>query len=160
VNVCLDTDVSAGDGTVTAVLSAENMKITVETNIVAPVDAVWQAFNNSDDIVRWDACDDWYTAKALNDLRLGGVLSLRVEAKDGGVGFDFAATYTQIEPNRLIEFRMEDDRIVRVEFIETGTGVTVRQTFDAESTRPGEQERSEWQAVLDSFARHVAAIQK
>lgn len=135
------------------------MKITVETNVAALVEAVWRAFNNPDDIVQWDACDDWHTTKALNDLRLGGVLSLGIEAKDGGMGFDFAATYTQIEPNRLIEFRMDDGRIVRVEFIETGTGVTVRQTFDAESTRPEDQERSEWQAVLDSFARHVAAIQ-
>ena len=136
------------------------MKITVETNVAAPVDAVWRAFNKSDDIVRWDACADWHTTKALNDLKIGGVLSLRIEAKDGGMGFDFAAAYTKIEPNRLIEFRTEDDRIVRLEFIETGTGVTVRQTFDAEATRSRDQERSEWQAVLDRFARHVAAIHK
>ena len=131
------------------------MKITIETNVAVPIADVWRAFNNPDDIVQWDATDNWHTTRASNDLKVGGKLSLRIEAKNGGMGFDFAATYTQIELNRLIEFREDDDRMVRLEFIETNTGVTIRQTFDAESKHPEDQQRSEWQAVLDRFARHV-----
>jgi uncharacterized protein YndB with AHSA1/START domain len=93
-----------------------------------------------------------------NDLRVGGLLELRIDAKDGGTGFDFAATYTRLEPKGLIEWRTDDDRYVRVEFIEIGTGVIVRQTFDAEATPPVDEQRLVWQAVLDSFTRHVAAI--
>lgn len=131
------------------------MKITVETNVAAPIADVWRAFNEPDDIVQWDASDDWQVTRASNDLEVGGRLLLHIEATDGGIGSDFAATYTQIEPNRLIAFRMDDDRMVRVEFIEIDTGVTVFQTFDAESAHPEAQQRSEWQAVLDRFARHA-----
>jgi hypothetical protein len=45
--------------------------------------------------------------------------------------------------------------MVRLEFIETDTGVTLRQTFDADSKHPEDQQRSDWQAVLDRFARYV-----
>lgn len=131
------------------------MKITIETNVAAPIADAWRAFNNPDDIVQWDASDDWHTTWASNDLKVGSKLLLRIEANDGGMGFDFAATYTQIEPNRLIEFRVDDDRMVRLEFIETDIGVTIRQTFDAESKPAEDQQRSEWQAVLDRFARYV-----
>ncbi len=36
-----------------------------------------------------------------------------------------------------------------------GTGVVVRETFDAEETHSLEQQREGWQAILDRFARHV-----
>lgn len=131
------------------------MKITIETKVAAPIADVWRAFNNPDDIVQWDASDDWHTTWASNDLQVGGKLLLRIEANDGGMGFDFAATYTQIELNQLIEFREDDDRMVRLEFIEIDTGVTIRQTFDAELTHTEDHQRADWQAVLDRFARHV-----
>lgn len=139
------------------------MKITVETNVAAPIADVWRAFNDPDDILQWDASDDWYTALASNDLRVGGKLLLRIEARGGGgLGFDVAATYTQVVPSRLIECWMDDsrmvDRMVRVEFFETDTGVSVRQTFEAESTHPEGPQRSDWQAVLDRFARYVESI--
>ena len=135
------------------------MKITVETIVVAPIADVWRAFNEPEDILRWDANDDWYTTGASNDLRVGGKLSLRIESSEGDPGFDVEATYTQVDPNQLIECLMDDgrlaDRIVLVEFFETDTGVTVRQTFDAESTLPAAPQRSDWQAVLDRFGRYV-----
>lgn len=130
------------------------MKITIETNVAASIADTWRVFNHPDDIVQWDASDDWHTIWASNDLKVGGKLLLRIEANDGNAGFDFAATYTQIKLNRLIEFR-EDDRMVRLEFIETDTGVIIRQTFDAESRRSEDQQRSKWQTVLDRFARYV-----
>src|SRR4051794_14881683 len=106
-----------------------SMKITIETHVSAPIADAWRAFNHPDDIVQWDASDDWHTTWASNDLKVGGKLLLRIEANDGasGKGFDFAATYTQIDLNRLIEYREDDGRMVRLEFIETDTGVTIRQ---------------------------------
>lgn len=84
-------------------------------------------------------------------------MSSRMEAKDGSMGFDFAATYTVVEPPRLLAFKLDDDREVRVEFIERGGGVLVRETFDAESENDPEMQRQGWQAILDNFARHVQA---
>lgn len=133
------------------------MKITVEVAVKAPVDRVWTAWTSPQDIERWNAAsDDWHTTGASVDLRVGGLFRSRMEAKDGSVGFDFAGSFTKIEPNRLIEYRLGDQRTVSVEFMERGLEVIVRETFDAEPTHSIEQQRQGWQAILDSFARHVA----
>ena len=130
-------------------------KITVEAAVRAPIDAMWQAYTTPEDIIRWNAAsDDWHTTTATVDLREGGAFSSRMEAKDGSMGFDFAGTYTKIEKNRLIEYAF-GDRSGRVEFAPGA----VRVTFDAESQNPIEQQRQGWQAILDSFARHVEARQ-
>ena len=131
------------------------MKITVETNVRAPIERVWQAYTTPDDIVQWNAAsDDWHTTKSCVDLRTGGAFSSRMEAKDGSVGFDFAGTYTNIVPNRLIEYSF-GDRAARIEFTEKPEGVSVRVSFDAESTHSIEQQQAGWQAILNNFARHV-----
>jgi uncharacterized protein YndB with AHSA1/START domain len=131
------------------------MKITVEKLINAPIEEVWRAWTTPDDIVQWNAAsDDWHTTKASVDLRPGGAFSSRMEAKDGSMGFDFAGTYTKVVPQQLIESSF-GDRTMQVEFVAGPNGVTVRETFDSESTHSVEQQREGWQAILDNFARHV-----
>jgi uncharacterized protein YndB with AHSA1/START domain len=131
------------------------MKIAVETKVAAPLADVWRAYTTPDDIKQWNAAsDDWHTTAATVDLREGGAFSSRMEAKDGGMGFDFAGVYTKIEPQRLIEYAF-GDRSARVEFSEGAGGVNVRVSFDAEDTNSVEQQRAGWQAILDNFARHV-----
>ena len=132
------------------------MKITVETEVKADVDRVWSAWNNPEDIKRWNAAsDDWHTTGARVELREGGKFSARMEAKDGSEGFDFEGTYTRVVPRKLIEYRMDDGRQVAVEFSEQPGRVLVRETFDAETQNPPEMQRQGWQAILDNFARHV-----
>jgi uncharacterized protein YndB with AHSA1/START domain len=134
-----------------------DMKITVETIVHAAIEDVWRAWTTPDDIKQWNtASEDWHTTRASVDLRVGGSFSSRMEAKDGSMGFDFAGTYTQVVTNELIESSF-GDRALRVEFSEGAGGVTVRETFDAESTHSVEQQRQGWQAILSNFARHVEA---
>jgi uncharacterized protein YndB with AHSA1/START domain len=102
------------------------------------------------------ASDDWHTTKSEVDLREGGAFSSRMEAKDGSMGFDFAGTYTKVVEHELIASTL-GDRVLTVEFIPQNDGVTVRETFDAETTYPEDQQRQGWQAILDNFARHVEA---
>src|SRR5215813_8640434 len=110
------------------------MKITVETNVRAPIERVWQAYTTPEDIVQWNAAsDDWHTTKSSVDLRTGGAFSSRMEAKDGSVGFDFAGIYTNIIPKRLIEYSF-GDRAAKIEFTEKSDGVDIRVSFDAETT--------------------------
>jgi uncharacterized protein YndB with AHSA1/START domain len=131
------------------------MKITVETTIAAPVEQVWQAWNTPDDIKQWNAASDaWHTTKSAVDLRVGGAFSSRMEAKDGSMGFDFAGTYTKVVEPKLIESAF-GDRTLLVEFISGHEGVTVRETFDAETTLSIEQQRGGWQAILNNFKKHV-----
>lgn len=134
------------------------MRITVETTIAAPIEEVWRAWNTPEDIIQWNAAsDDWHTTSAEVDLRVGGTFSARMEAKDGSAGFDFGGTYTRIVPHRSIEYTMDDDRSVVVEFIQGASDVTVRETFDGETVHSAELQRQGWQAILDNFARHVRA---
>jgi uncharacterized protein YndB with AHSA1/START domain len=79
-----------------------------------------------------------------------------MEAKDGSFGFDFAGTYTKVVLHALIEYSF-GDRVAVVEFMPGATGVTVRVTFDAEAEHSEEQQRQGWQAILNNFAKHVAA---
>lgn len=131
------------------------MKITVETTIKAPMEKVWNAYVTPEDITHWNtASADWHTTKAAVDLRVGGVFSSRMEAKDGSFGFDFAGTYTKIVPHALIEYAF-GDRVGVVTFANAPNGVTVSVTFDAESQNAVEQQRQGWQAILDNFAKHV-----
>jgi uncharacterized protein YndB with AHSA1/START domain len=133
------------------------MKITVETFIKAPVTKVWSAYTTADAIKQWNAAsDDWHTPKATVDLRVGGVFTSRMEAKDGSSGFDFAGTYTKVVPNELLEFTF-GDRTASVAFVTGTDGVTVRVVFDAETENSIEQQRQGWQAILNNFKKHVEA---
>ena len=136
------------------------MKICVETLVDAPVAKVWSAYTTPEDIKQWNtASGDWHTTKSTVDLRVGGVFSSRMEAKDGSFGFDFAGTYTKIVPNKLLEYSF-GERAGVVEFVPSAKGVTVRVTFDAETTHSEEQQRQGWQAILNNFGKHVVAKDK
>ena len=131
------------------------MQITIEANVAAPVQTVWSAWTTPADIVQWNAAsDDWHTTTATVDLREGGAFSSRMEAKDGSVGFDFAGTYTKVVPHERIESEL-GNRALIVEFIDNGSSVTVRETFDADAAHPLEFQRAGWQAILDRFARYA-----
>ena len=133
------------------------VKITVETNVTAPIGEVWRAYTTPHDIKEWNAASEaWHTTTASVDLREGGKFSSRMEAKDGSMGFDFAGTYTKIIEPKLIEYSF-GDREALVEFTPVQTGVNVRVTFDSESTHSVEQQRQGWQSILNNFARHVQA---
>jgi uncharacterized protein YndB with AHSA1/START domain len=134
------------------------MKITVETVVNAAPAKVWDAWNNPDDIKRWNSAhESWHTTHSAVDLREGGTFVSRMEARDGSEGFDFGGTYTRVVPGQAIEYRMSDGREVSVEFVEQSGGVLVRETFDAENQFPPEFQRQGWQAILDNFGRYVEA---
>jgi uncharacterized protein YndB with AHSA1/START domain len=135
------------------------MKITVETKVAAPIDQVWSAWTTPEDIKQWNAAsDDWHTTASTVDLRVGGSFSSRMEAKDGSMGFDFGGTYTKVVEHELIECSF-GDRTMQVEFAAGQDGVSIRETFDAETTHSEEQQRQGWQAILNNFARYVEAKQ-
>lgn len=132
------------------------MRITIEVNVAAPIEDVWKAWTSPADIQQWNAAtEDWHYPSAEIDLSPGGKFSYRMEAKDGSMGFDLEGTFTKVVPYELIEFTLEDERLVAVEFAESDESVTVRESFDAESTISGEQQRQDWQAILNRFARHI-----
>lgn len=132
------------------------MKINIETIVDADIDSVWTAWNTPADIVQWNAAsDDWHTTNSAVDLVVGGKFSSRMEAKDGSMGFDFEGTYINIIHNQLIEFILEDERVVSIQFQEVANGTAVIETFDAEGENSAEQQRQGWQSILNNFKKYV-----
>jgi uncharacterized protein YndB with AHSA1/START domain len=130
--------------------------ITIETTVNAPMEKVWQLFNEPEHIVQWaTASDDWHTTKASNDVRVGGTFSYRMEAKDGSQGFDLTSIYDEVVPDTLLAYTMADGRKVRTVFTEGVDGVHIAQTFDPETENPVEMQRAGWQTILDNFKAYA-----
>ncbi|MBV7408108.1 SRPBCC family protein [Maritimibacter sp. DP1N21-5] len=132
-------------------------KISINATLDAPIDRAWEVYTDPDHITRWNfASDDWCCPSAENDLRVGGKLKSRMEAKDGSFGFDFEGTYTDLEPGKSMTYVMEDGRAVTTSFTDLGAGKTeVNTVFDAESENSTEMQRDGWQAILDNYKRRV-----
>ncbi len=137
----------------------DTKSITVETRVKAPVQKVWQIWTQPDHIMQWNsASEDWHTPSAENDLRTGGKFSARMEAKDKSMGFDFGGVYTNVEEHRLIEYKMDDDRKVKITFSSEGNETKVTETFDAETMNDVEMQRAGWQAILDNFKKYTESL--
>jgi len=129
-------------------------KITVEATVNAPIEKVWDYFNNPEHITKWGfASDEWHCPKAESDFKVGGKFSSRMEAKDGSMGFDFWGTYDTIEPHKYIAYTMGDGRKVNISFAPKDGGVHVSETFEAEQTNPVEMQKGGWQAIMDNFKK-------
>ena len=132
------------------------MKITVETEVHAPLAVVWAAWTTPDDITKWNfAIDAWRCPRAEIDLAIGGKFHYRMEARDGTDGFDFEGVFTKVSPMSSIQYKLGDDRHVTIEFRQTAGGVEVIETFDTEDENSAEQQRLGWQCILDNFKKHV-----
>lgn len=130
--------------------------ITVQTVVNAPVEKVWECWNRPEHITGWAfASDDWEAPAAENDLRVGGRFKTRMAAKDKSAGFDFGGVYTDVKEHRLIEYKMDDGRRVKVEFAKLPKGVQVTETFEPENTFPKEMQRSGWQTILENFKKYA-----
>jgi uncharacterized protein YndB with AHSA1/START domain len=136
--------------------TATPIVVTVEATVNAPVEKVWNNYNNPDNVTKWNfAADDWQCPWAKSDFRVGGEFSARMEAKDGSFGFDFGAKYTAIETNKKISYVMGDGRNCTVTFTPQGNATHVSVAFDAESQNPVEMQKGGWQAILNNFKKYT-----
>lgn len=131
-------------------------KLSISSEINAPLKEVWEKWTGEEHIVNWNfASDDWHCPSVSNDLKVGGKFSNRMEAKDGSFGFDFEGEYTKVEDHKFIAYKLADDRAVEVSFEEKDDGVEVKSIFDAEDQNPEEMQRVGWQAILNNFKKYV-----
>lgn len=140
-------------------MSATKTSITVETQVKAAIEKVWDSWTNPKHITQWNqASPDWHTPCAENDLRIGGIFKSTMAARDGSMSFDFWGTYTNVIPHRLIEYTMGDDRKAKIIFEVIGSAVKVIETFEAEGENSVELQRGGWQAILDSFKIYTEGL--
>jgi uncharacterized protein YndB with AHSA1/START domain len=131
-------------------------QITISAYVDAPPARAWDAYHSPQANTKWNkASPDWHCPSAKVDLRVGGKYTARMEARDGSEGFDFVATYEEVDAPRVVAFRLDDNRHVRTTFEPEGAGTRVTTVFEAETTYPVEVQREGWQAILDSYADYV-----
>jgi uncharacterized protein YndB with AHSA1/START domain len=138
-------------------MAAENKKvITVATTVNAPIEKVWEYWNGPAHITKWNtASPDWHTPTADNDLRVGGKLSARMEAKDGSFGFDFWGIYDVVTEHEYIEYTLGDGRKVQIKFTNLDGATKIEESFEAESENSVEMQQAGWQAIMDSFKKYT-----
>lgn len=134
--------------------------IEVSVRISVPRATAWASFTEPEHIVNWNfAGDDWCCPKASNDVRVGGTLNSRMEARDGSFGFDFESTYTAVEPGTHLALSMSDGRTWTVDFADNGEDACiVTECFEPESENSHDMQRMGWQMILDRFAAYSAKI--
>lgn len=131
-------------------------KITVLTLVKSDKDKVWDYWNGLDHISNWaHANDEWGALGLKNDLQNGGKFKTRMFAKDNSVAFDFEGTYTNIIPEELIEYYLDDGRQVTITFMETPDGILITETFDSDNENSIDMQKTGWQAILDNFKNYV-----
>jgi len=132
--------------------------ITIDAEINAPLEKVWQTWIAPDHITKWNfASDDWQCPSAENDLQVGGKFSYRMEAKDGSFGFDFWGNHTEVAEYDKISSLLGDGRKMTVTFESYGDGTYIKEEFEAEETNSIELQKDGWQAILNNFKKHVEA---
>lgn len=138
-------------------------QITVSNEVNAPIERVWDCYTKSHHITQWNfASPEWCCPSASNDLQQGGKYVARMEAKDGSMGFDFEAIYTEVTPHKKLCYTMGNDpaqgRKATVTFSKNTNGATVTIDFDPEDTNPLDLQRNGWQAILDNFKKYTESL--
>ena len=131
-------------------------KIKVELTVSAPIEKVWNVWNDPIHITKWcTGHPDWHTPKVTNDPRVGGKIFTRMEAKDGSSGFDMVNTYDEIIEHQLIKYHMDDGRECEIVFVVEGVNVSITQLLDPESENTVEQQKDGWQTIMNNFKTHI-----
>ncbi|MCO6360840.1 uncharacterized protein YndB with AHSA1/START domain [Roseivirga pacifica] len=133
-------------------------KINIEATVNADMQTAWNCYTNPEHITKWNFADDsWHCPSAENDLRVGGKMKSRMEAKDGSFGFDFEAIYDEVKENEKIVYHLEDGRSVDITFEDKGGSILIKIVFDAENENPVDMQKAGWQAILDNYKKHAQA---
>ncbi|MGA8854239.1 MAG: SRPBCC domain-containing protein [Christiangramia sp.] len=131
-------------------------KIIVQTTVPVSLDLAWEIWTKPEHIVRWNfASKDWHCPRAENDLKPNGKFSWRMEAKDASVGFDYSGVYEKVIPKEKIIKKLDDGRLVEIDFSESENEVGILETFEVEDQNSVELQKTGWQAILDNFKAYA-----
>ncbi len=137
----------------------ENKSITVETIVEIPVEKTWEVWTEPRHITNWNfASQDWQCPSASNEVREEGKFNWRMEAKDGGMGFNYSGTYNQVIPEKSLALTLDDGRRVFIEFAGDGNSTKVTETFEAEDLNSMDLQRNGWQAILNNFKKYAESL--
>lgn len=129
----------------------------------APVERVFQAWTDANQLGQWFAPSDDYTTKASVDLRVGHEYRIAITHKGGNV-HNVLGTYRVIEPPRKLVYtwRWEGgpsaDTLVTVDFTPEGDSTKVTITHDQFADAETRNKHNEgWTGCLNRLERFVAS---
>jgi uncharacterized protein YndB with AHSA1/START domain len=129
--------------------------ITVDIEINAPIELIWQLWNDPKDIQQWNNInDDWHNPVVENDCRPGGKFLYTMSTKDGSLSFNFTGRYDQIKEYESIAYTLDSGRTASIAF-SRGNPVTLTETFEPDDKPSVEEQRDFCQAILNSFKNYV-----
>lgn len=137
----------------------EKTMIRIQATVMADCAKTWECYTLPEHITKWNfASDDWHCPTASNDMTVGGVYRVRMEARDGSFGFDLEAIYDAIEPGVSFTFTMADGRPVMLTMQPRESVTDVSITFEAENQNPIDMQRGGWQAILNNFKKYTESL--
>lgn len=132
-----------------------NARITVSALVHADKYRTWDCYTNPSHIVNWNFADpSWHCPHAENDMKIGGIYNARMEAKDGSFGFDFFATYTEIDPGNKFSYEF-GGRYATITMEESDGKTNITIVFDPETENSIELQQTGWQMILNNFKKYV-----
>ena len=136
------------------------LKATVSRVISAPIDQVFKAWVEPEQMKQWYGPEDMYTPEAESDPRTGGKYSVVMAWKENGVEkrSTKSGEYLEFdEPNRLVFTWGDAASVVEVDFKtveDDKTEVTLTHTgFENQQSCEGHSKG--WDSTLSKLAKHV-----
>jgi uncharacterized protein YndB with AHSA1/START domain len=144
-------------------MTEKDNTVLIERDIKAPIDRVFEAFINSEDLMQWhNAGEGWQTPYAEVDATEGGKMKIAYADPEGTVVFDFEAVIERIEKPTTLHYFLGidslingDERHVTVDLSEVDGGTHVRLEFEIENINDKELQRDGWTKHIDNLQKHL-----
>lgn len=89
----------------------------------------------------------------------GGRFVTNMRTKDGSASFDLGGVYATVEPERLLNYTLDDGRKVEVSFTAVKESTMPTQRFEPATVSSEELQCTGWQAILNNFKNYVEGQQ-
>ncbi|OUZ07621.1 polyketide cyclase [Aeromicrobium sp. PE09-221] len=140
-------------------------EFTLTRTLDAPVERVWEAWTDPDQLARWHHPVGVSTPRETVrvDLREGGTYSYTMVADETGETYPTGGTYLTVEPPHRLVFTWgapgdarEDQPVVSLSLSATGDGTELTLNVTGIAGNPGDDGVYDgWNEALDSLETHV-----
>jgi uncharacterized protein YndB with AHSA1/START domain len=145
-------------------IDAEATTFRVSKIISAPVERVYKAWTDPNQIKMWFGCDNVKESEITQDLRVGGKYSYVTKAADGTTT-TLEGEYKEVVPNKKLVYTWTNnsvefpakDTIVTIEFVASGNETEVRiKHSNFALAKSAEGHNAGWGRALENLASFVA----
>lgn len=128
----------------------------------ADMNRVFEAWTRAEAMSCWLVCNSSWTAKATNDLRVGGKYRVVMRDSDGSVGIA-SGEYVEIQPPHRLVFTWSSEgrisvknSIVTIELKALGAETELTLTHDVDlDTNEGRAHADGWEGALANLRRYL-----